>query len=407
MRVGVFASSSNDEFPFEEASLPWLRKGLERLRAKQPECDVLYASDKGRVSCGVALTAWLEGRTRGGAWLIDWDAEGDWLTVAALDEFDALIVINGAHDFTHCGGGVACDGRRRKFERLLRQTSARVYAPADVQRYILYKHRYYADLERGGVPVAPFFAVRHETIRTLADAAAFRDEVGARGWNGVIIKPAYGAYSAGIRTFDHFSRVKDKTVLRHMRLLTEGHYPSPSTAQQFVRSFGDHYEVRTYWLRERYQYSVATLTRSVKSKGDAIRGGALSIHDMTTFRSEGGRLDDALLVDLKRTARCVFRSLDASMRDGASKHVFVRIDFGCCLPTPEGASCATSKETTFFVNEVETIWCNLLLHDHPQKGANDFLPRLGAALLSHLGRKETRRTKTKSKKAKTRANKER
>ena len=164
----------------------------------------------------------------------------------------------------------------------------------------------------------------------------------------MIIKPSYGAYSQGISVYRDVARTTPAKVLRDMRALAAKEYP-PVTVQRFIPSFGTQYEVRTYWVDEVYMYSVATFTSDVGTG----KSGALSIDHKTSFRKEGGTLDDAILVKLKKLAALVFRCLP---RYGDGKFPFLRIDFACCLR--DNGSCFA-----YFVNEVETFWCNMLLAD--------------------------------------------
>ena len=121
------------------------------------------------------------------------------------------------------------------------------------------------------------------------------------------------------------------------------------TVSEFVPSFGNHFEIRTYWIQGRYAYSVATLTEKVKG------GGSLSISKRDTFKSEGGTLPDDLKKKLQEEAKHVIRSLPQYIYG----HPLMRIDFGCCH---DSRACDEGK-LTYFVNEVETLPANLLATD--------------------------------------------
>ena len=289
--------------------------------------------------------------------VIDWGSLSDDLTVSLLNRFDVLFMVHGdASDHFLCGTRSTCPDDRRRIERVLARTTACVVTPPSFQRFLLHKFRYYGALQRAGIPVAPFFHVDPAKVRTQRDAEeVLRRAANKRGWKGAIVKPSYGAYSQGITVYRDVARTSPATVLRDMRVLADKEYP-PVTVQRFIPSFGKQYEVRTYWVNEAYMYSVATWTPNVETGG---KGGMLWMEKKTSFRKEGGTLDDALLVKLKKLAGLVFRCLP---RYGDGKFPFLRIDFACCLR--DDGSCFA-----YFVNEVETFWCNMLLSD--QKDISD------------------------------------
>jgi hypothetical protein len=122
------------------------------------------------------------------------------------------------------------------------------------------------------------------------------------------------------------------------------------TVQEFVPSFGQHLEVRTYWIRGKFAYSVGTQTKKVTSG----LAGSLPVDKF-------GQPPKKTLAHLKKIARKVLQQLPGT-------EPMVRIDFGCCR-----------HGKAWFVNEVETLAANLLA-EHTKF---DVAKGLGAALYRH------------------------
>lgn len=262
-----------------------------------------------------------------------------------IDKYDVVFVIFDAIEVFHGGcDKKTCPIERLRFERAVQTTSAFVYPYPDFHKYIIDKPRYYSDLRRAGINVAPFFKITPNTA--LKDIKALRNRVEKKGWKGVIIKPSYAGYSIGINVFKNFSRVKNTTLKRVFEKLEKRGFPSV-TIQEFIPSFGNNFEIRTYWINGKYAYSVGTLTEAV-GKGD----GGLPISDEDTFVSEGGKIPDRIKRKLKIIGSEVFKAL----KQYPYEHPLLRIDFGCCLQTSE-------CDDTYFVNEVETMAANLLAQD--------------------------------------------
>lgn len=170
----------------------------------------------------------------------------------------------------------------------------------------------------------------------------FRDTIEKEGWSGIIIKPSYAGYSSGIKVFKNFSRIVEKAVEKFKKL----GFPA-FTVAEFVPTFGQHFEIRTYWINGKYAYAVATLTESV---GNAD---GLNVSDIDTFKSEGGELPDEVKKKLKEEGKKVIKAIP-QYKYG---HPIMRIDFGCCIETSKGC------KASYFVNEVETLAANLLPGD--------------------------------------------
>lgn len=270
---------------------------------------------------------------------------GNEISKKKLDRFDAVFVIFDAIEVFHCGGRAkTCPKDSKKMERALRTTTAFVYPYPDFHKYIIIKPSYYSDLKRAGIPVAPFFKISPQ--QALKSISAFRKKVERKKWVGVILKPSYAGYSLGIKVFKDFDRTRDSTLRREFQKLKKYEFPNV-TVQEFVPTFGKYFEIRTYWINEKYAYSVGTLTEAVGKDQ-----GGLPISDEDTFVSEGGKLPDKIKRKLKIIGKDVLKALPQY----PYVHPMIRIDFGCCI---ESRDC----DDTYFVNEVETMAANMLAED--------------------------------------------
>ena len=273
--------------------------------------------------------------------LIQWD--NDTIKQFDFDSQDVIFVIYDAIEIFHCGTGRTCPYESKKFERMISKTTAQVYPYPDFHKYIIHKPKYYADLRKAGIPVAPFFSVTPDNA--IRSPALLKKKILDKGWKGAIIKPSYAGYSLGIKVLKNVNATNVSTIRTHFKKLKEKGFPN-AVVQEFIQSFGTNYEIRTYWIDEKYAFSVGTLTEAVG------HGGGLPISGFDTFKSEGGTIPDSVLTKLKPIAKKAI----GSIRQYPYKHPMIRVDFGCCL---DCNNCATS----YFINEVETMAANMLA-DH-------------------------------------------
>ena len=271
---------------------------------------------------------------------------GDKVTSAKLlNPYDLVVVVYDPTEVFHCGGKQkTCPLEVKKMEHALKNTTAFVFPYPEFHKYIIVKPSYYKDLKRANIPVVPFIKISPE--KALSDVKALTKRVAKKNWKGIIVKPSYAGYSAGIKVFKNVDRTKTSTIKKYFKKLKDLGFPNV-TIQEFVPSFGKNFEIRTYWLNEKYAYSVGTLTKAV--------GGAdgLPIDDEDTFKSEGGTLPDSLKRQLKTLGKEVIKALPKY----PLPYPILRIDFGCCINTAD--DCLEN----YFVNEVETMACNLLPAD--------------------------------------------
>jgi hypothetical protein len=256
---------------------------------------------------------------------------GRTVTTSDLNEFDVIFVIYDPIEILHCGGvKETCPKERVSFESMLKRTKATVYPYPEYHKYIINKPNYYKDLKRANIPVASFVKVFPKGV--IKSPKRFKDKILKKGWEGIIIKPSYGGYSIGIKVFKHLKNTKLSTIKTHFQKLEKLGFPN-ATVQQFVPEFTNHYEFRTYWINEKYYRTIGT------GFGDYDE----------TFVSEGGAVPNSVKNQLKRIGKDVLQAI----RQYPYVHPMIRIDFGCCIETD-------SCDGTYFVNEVETMACNIL-----------------------------------------------
>ena len=327
----------SDEYPHKYTSRKapqWLREGAKTFSEFVNEDDHTVPSD-------VAMAMFLHYKYPQSH--IDCMNGSDAVSKKLLDPYDLVVVIYDPIEVFHCGGkDKTCPLLSRRMERALKQTSAFVVPYPDFHKYIIVKPSYYKDLKRANIPLAPFMKISPKMA--LKDPEALKQKLMKKKWEGVIIKPSYAGYSLGIKVFKNLKGTQVSSIKKQFEKLEKYGFPNV-TIQEFVPSFGKNFEIRTYWLNGKYAYSVGTMTKKVGGGGEG-----LPIDDEDTFVSEGGKIPDSIKRKLKALAREVLKALPQY----SYPHPLLRIDFGCCIPTD--GDC----EENYFVNEVETMACNLL-----------------------------------------------
>lgn len=369
MKIAFIVGKGSDNYPYKYTSKKapvWLKQGIKEY--------LDFVNEDNTVPSDVAMAAYLNYHHPKDTIGLMQGYEESNISKKKFDEWDTIFVIYDAIEIFHCAFRKTCPSLRLKFERTIRTTTAVVYPFPDFHRYIINKGRYYSDLRRAGVPVAPFFTVRPSTASK--SPKAFKDRIIAKGWKGVIIKPSYAGYSLGIKVIKNIKATKLSTLRNHFKKLEEKGFPN-AVIQEFVASFGDNFEIRTYWIDQKYAYSVATLTAAVGT------GEGLPIHGFDTFVKEGGNIPNSVLAKLRLVAAKVF----SSILQYPVKHPMVRIDFGCCLNVD---GCAES----YFVNEVETMAANLLA-DHTEYPAVENIAKAAYRFSSRLNRNKRLRARAK------------
>jgi len=341
MKIAFIVGKTSDIYPTKITSKKapdWLRHGIGPYKdfvTKDPD-DLEYNNT---VPSDVAMAVYLKYHHPKDTFdLID-GTEPEKITLSMLNQYDMIFNIYDAIEIRHCGKNKTCPDASTRFESLMQRTRAHVYPYPGFHKYIINKYRYYTDLKKAGIPLADFIKVLPEDA--MKKPGVLKKQIIAKNWKGVIFKPSYSGYSLGIKVIKDIKNTSTKTIRNYFKKMHDKGFPNISV-QEFIPSFSKNYEIRTYWLNERYAFSVGTLTRSVGT------GDGLPIDGFNTFKNEGGTLPDYILVKLKKIAKKVLKTLK-SYSD--IPHPLIRVDFGCCLG---------GEKDHYFVNEVESAACNML-----------------------------------------------
>lgn len=335
-KILFLVGKGSDTYPIKYTSKKapnWLKEGARTFSDFVDQDEHLVPSD-------VAMAMYLDYNHPNST--IECMVGSDAISKKLLDPYDLVVVIYDPIEVFHCGGKEkTCPQLVKKMERALRDTKAFVVPYPEFHKYIINKPSYYKDLKRANIPVAPFIKISPKSA--LKDIKGLKERLVNKKWKGVIIKPSYAGYSLGIKIYKNIERTSIKTIRSHFEKLEKYGFPNV-TIQKFVPTFGQHFEIRTYWLNGRYVYSVGTLTKAIGG------GDGLPIDDEDTFVSEGGNIPDSIKRKLKELGKEVLLALPKY----PYPHPLLRIDFGCCIST--SSKCVEN----YFVNEVETLACNLL-----------------------------------------------
>lgn len=149
------------------------------------------------------------------------------ITLKDLNKFDVVFNIYDAIEIFHCNGKT-CPEESKKFENMLKKTTAIVYPFPEFHKYIIVKPTYYKDLKRAGIPVVDFF--KAIPLNVIKNTNTFKERILKKGWKGIIIKPSYSGYSIGIRIFKNIENTKLLTIKKHFDKLY-------NTIQQYIPGF--------------------------------------------------------------------------------------------------------------------------------------------------------------------------
>lgn len=324
----------------------WLKEGVKKFeRFTVDYNNTEDVEDNGNIPSDVAIAAYINYyySDKCDVELFDGCEVGDEWNLKDMNKMDVIYIIYGVAEILN-----DCPDNFKKmnlFQNIMKKTTATVVPSNDYYAYINNKIGYYKDLEKAGLPVAKSEAYDVSKIKTLKQAENLKQKLLKFG-KTIIAKPALGAYSYGVKIFKNLNATKTKSILAYAEKLQKKGYKK-IIVQDFVETFAENYEVRTYWINTgktyKYVYSFA-------SKLD-VKDGNWDKFD--TFAKEGGKLDNKLLEEMKKLASKTIK---------VTKNInpltpWIRVDIGCCL---NGGK--LEKGGQIFVNELETIGCNLLTH---------------------------------------------
>ena len=329
LKIAFVVGKSSDSYPkkITSRSLPtWLKKGF----VKFEDDNVIYEDNE--IMVDVAMASYINyyhGSPKGKTVVTLFEGsdigEGK-VKLKQLNEQDVIFVFFDATNAFHCSARKTCPVETNRLRRMLRTTTAFVCVPPDFNDFINDKTPFYRDLHRAGIPVAPYRGLQTNSIRTVSDANKLKQWIMKKGWKGIIIKPAWGAYGLGIKIYKNMARTSPSVIYKHFAYLRKKKYPRV-VIQEFVPSFGKNYEVRTFWLDGQYKYFIAT---QMDNPGANIK-----------YKKH---LPHKIVQELKSVGKMVLQSIPQY----PYKIPLIRIDFGCCLSVD---NCLQS----YFVNEVESM----------------------------------------------------
>ena len=342
MKILFIVGKMNDEYPIKYNSKKapkWLKIGW---REFEPFVDL----EEKKVPCDVAMAIYLQYKYP--QLKITCFNGFNKINLDFANKYDVIYVIYDYTEIFNCGDEnktKTCPNAVDNLKYVLKKTKAFVFPYPSFHEFILDKTQYYDILKKNKVPVVPFFkSTPNDFLQNLNKNLL---DIKMRGWKGIIVKPTYAGYSIGIKVFKDIENTKKENIIKEIKKLKKYKYPS-FTVAEFIESFGLNYEIRTYWLNEKYAYSVATLTKEIDD-GDE----GLTVDKETTFKSEGGILSDKLKSELIKRGKKIISILPKYDYG----QPFLRIDFGCCIKT------STDCPENYFVNEIETLAANMLAND--------------------------------------------
>ncbi len=342
MKILFIVGKMNDEYPIKYNSNKaplWLKNGWRKFSN--------YVDDKDKtVPSDVGMAIYLKYKYPNN--IIDCFNGYDNISLKIANNYNVIYVIYDYTEIFNCGDNdkiKTCSKEVDNLRYVLKNTKAFVFPYPNFHEYILDKPQYYRTLEKNNIPVVPFF--KSTPTDFLQNLKTYLLKIKKKKWKGIIIKPTYAGYSLGIKVFKDLENTNKELIIKEIKKLKKYKYPS-FTVAEFIESFGLNYEIRTYWLNEKYVYSVATLTKEVDDGDDG-----LTVNDETTFKSEGGELSDRLKNKLIERGKKVISVLP-KYKYGQP---FLRIDFGCCIKSSKNCP------ENYFVNEIETLAANMLAKD--------------------------------------------
>lgn len=160
------------------------------------------------------------------------------------------------------------DQRRifNKFEKTLKECD-NVYPPYYYQKLINNKCLYINHLDKKNCPVIPTFCINTQTFQKFGYKKTMKmidDKVKEKKWEKFIGKPVFGQESIGFKKFDKFT---EKTVGKYIK---NGFGKWPGIVfQKYIPGFDKQDpEIRMYFVGNKYQYSVITNDKTVRTPRD-------------------------------------------------------------------------------------------------------------------------------------------
>lgn len=259
----------------------------------------------------------------------------DDINVSKFKEYDMVIGLFEATNLSITEGYDAF----KEYLRVVRKSGVRFYPHPDFIDFAAHKFKWIKHLEKHGLPVLDTIAIRNDKGITYAKDVL--KQVEKKGWGEFITKPQVSAYSVGFKKWK--PNTTPQQLQKYIRNNYEDNMGDKILVQRYVKEFHEFYEIRTYWINNKYRYAIGTIIEHSNTKSN----GRLNIlYDLP--ESEGGNIENHVMKKLKffgnKALKCI--PYDTSL--------IVRIDFGCCIDNKKNCR-------EYFINEIEympNVFCN-------------------------------------------------
>ncbi len=260
----------------------------------------------------------------------------DDVTVETIKQYDLVIGLYEATNVNISEGNEAY----RDYLNTIKRSKVNFYPRLDFIDFAANKYKWIKHLKKHDIPVLDTIVFENNKGKTYTNNILKR--IKNKGWGTFITKPNISAYSHGFKVWK--PTTTEKQFQKHVESNDKMNMGSKILAQRYVKEFHDFYEVRTYWINNKYKYAVGTII-NIHTLG-GVRDGESLTYDYP--ENEGGTLEMELMRKLKKMGKRILEIIpfDTSL--------IVRIDFGCCIDNKKNCR-------EYFVNEIEympNLFCN-------------------------------------------------
>lgn len=295
-----------------------------------------------------------------------------------LNIFNKYDFIIGLYDPYYYSIDTNSSNNYKKYNSIIKNTTATFYQPLQLQKFILNKKLYIETLKQNGFPVLDTMYIKIQTNMNITNIINKINKQ-CNQWNTTffITKPQPGGFGIGFKKWDinkvisnHKSFKQYLMKIQKLPKIEESYL----LVQNFVYDFEHFYEVRTYWLNGKYSHSLGTII-------DPISLGKEGFEKVTYAYPENEYPDDSIIKYMDTIPEVIDMKLIKKLKKIGNK-VFtilpdhnpflLRIDFGCCLQNKHICR-------DYFINEIE-----YLPNIFPEYNQHvDIMKRIGDAILKN------------------------
>lgn len=348
IRIGFIASGAQIKIEKDEQVPAWLSRGVDLLRKEFPNIS-LDTSVLADIALGAYIAVTYDQANvvlNSPPDSIDTNPENNHVqSFNRARGIDVTYVIWDHLEALHQIGRAASNEFLKEMQNAQRNLTTFVCPHPDAQLYMRNKSNYYSVLRDHGVPVVRHFELTNLFKDESSLVTEFREQCNQLKMSKVILKPAGGCYSVGIKVVDVTQVTDDDlgTIFKRLRRRF-----GMCTVQSFVPSVKDNFEFRTYWVRKndstfKYLYTVGT-----KSNIEADDDPGLPISMYASFEDEGGKVSLQTKKHILKVANQALRALRDQRTHVVLQQPMLRIDIACCY------------DGGYFVNEIEMCNANRL-----------------------------------------------